>query len=115
MKGLSSNRRPRIGRRALATARRAVETSPARSRIGATLARCSPTARRIAALLLIERLSPAEAAAALEIPVREVRRTYSALLAELRRMLGAERLRPPGPGVRRPRLVEIPLPLRRVS
>ncbi len=45
--------------------------------------------------MLFERLTPAEAAGALGVPVHELTRTYDTLMRELRRTLNGLRSRPP--------------------
>jgi DNA-directed RNA polymerase specialized sigma24 family protein len=66
--------------------------------IRGALAGCPLRQRLVLALLLYERLSPAEAADALGCPEREVLRAYRALLAELR---GVMRSNAPGRPSRR--------------
>ena len=58
---------------------------PARHRVAAALARRGTRERLVLALLLYERLYPIEVADALGISLRQVERTYDALLTELRR------------------------------
>ena len=79
--------RARMGRRALASARRSPVGGSSQARIEAALACCSETERNIVALLLEERLSTRETALALGLPVSRVTRVRAALLAELRRVL----------------------------
>ena len=57
---------------------------PARNRVAAALARRGARERLVLALLLYERLYPIEVADALGISLRQVERTYDALLTELR-------------------------------
>jgi DNA-directed RNA polymerase specialized sigma24 family protein len=84
--------RPRQGRRALETARHAPAPSTLlRRRIADTLAECSEEERNVLALLIGERLSPAEASLALEIPTSRVLRVRAALFDSLRRALLGER------------------------
>lgn len=111
----SATRRPRVARRALESARRAPAGGWSRDRVATVLTNASPGVRRIAALLLIEGLSPNEAAIALDVPVRDITNTFESLLNDLRHALRAVRLRPPGRGSARPRLIEIPNSLRRAS
>jgi DNA-directed RNA polymerase specialized sigma24 family protein len=58
-----------------------------RGRVAAALARRGARERLVLTLLLYERLYPIEVAKALGISLRQVERTYDALLAELRRSL----------------------------
>ena len=58
-----------------------------RDRVAAALARRGVRERLVLTLLLHERLFPIEVAAALGLSLRQVERTYDALLAELRRSL----------------------------
>lgn len=57
---------------------------PARDRVAAALARRGTRERLVLTLLLYERLYPIEVADALGISLRQVERTYDALLGELR-------------------------------
>lgn len=81
------SRRPRIARRALDASRRAPVSGSARERIAAALELCSPEERALLSMMLIEEMTPLEAGEAMEISVREVSRTYTNLLAALRRTL----------------------------
>jgi DNA-directed RNA polymerase specialized sigma24 family protein len=92
----AASRRPRLGRRALATASHAPVAGSARARIAAALACCSETERHIVALLVEERLSVSETALALGLPVGEVVRVRSTLLNELRRVLRGRPFRSAG-------------------
>lgn len=83
----ASSGRPRLARRALASASQAPVGGSARARIAAALACCSNTERQIVALLIEERLSVSETALVLGLPVGEVTRVRSTLLNELRRVL----------------------------
>lgn len=56
-----------------------------RKRASLALGRCPERERLILALLLVEHLSPAEAASALGVSVRHLRSTYRETLANLRR------------------------------
>ncbi len=56
-----------------------------RDRVAAALARRGARERLVLALLLYERLYPIEVADTLGISLRQVERTYDALLTELRR------------------------------
>lgn len=76
------SRAARPGTRRAATAER-------KSLVLGALAGCPLRQRLVLALLLYERLTPAEAADALGCPTREVVRAYRALLAELRGVLRA--------------------------
>jgi DNA-directed RNA polymerase specialized sigma24 family protein len=62
------------------------------------------------ALLLFERLTPAEAARVLDLPAARIERAYATLLAQLREMLGG---RAPRAGV--PRFATPTARLRRAS
>ena len=70
---------------------------PARGRVAAALARRGARERLVLTLLLYERLYPIEVADALGISLRQVERTYDAMLAELRqpvvRLNGRARVR----------------------
>jgi DNA-directed RNA polymerase specialized sigma24 family protein len=68
---------------------------PGRGRVAAALARRGARERLVLTLLLYERLYPVEVAEALGISLRQVERTYDALLTELRRSLarGTTRVR----------------------
>jgi len=72
----------------------------ARARLAAALARRAAHERDLLALLLVERLTPAEAADALGISARALRRTFAAVMAgleaELRRATPARPRRPRG-------------------
>jgi DNA-directed RNA polymerase specialized sigma24 family protein len=103
----SPTRRPRVARRALDSARRAPVAGSARSRIAAALSCCSEEERHVLALLIEERLTAAEAAAALELPLHHVRRVQSTLYGELRRVLRGRAFRRPAP--------QTPFALRRVA
>ena len=58
---------------------------PSRDRVAAALARRGARERLVLTLLVYERLYPVEVADALGISLRQVERTYDALLADLRR------------------------------
>jgi DNA-directed RNA polymerase specialized sigma24 family protein len=58
---------------------------PSRDRVAAALARRGARERLVLTLLIYERLYPVEVADALGISLRQVERTYDALLVELRR------------------------------
>ncbi|MGH7741384.1 MAG: hypothetical protein ACRENS_05110 [Candidatus Eiseniibacteriota bacterium] len=107
----SRSGRPRVARRALDSARHApLPALAARRRIADALAACSADERNLLALLLAERLSPAEASLALELPAAEVLRARDALIETLRRAL----LGGPTPRVALPRPADAPS-LRRAS
>jgi DNA-directed RNA polymerase specialized sigma24 family protein len=80
-------RRPRLARRAIESSRRAPLAGSSRSRIAEALSCCSLEERHVLALLLEERLTAAETAAALELSVTRVMRVRSTLFGELRRVL----------------------------
>ena len=56
-----------------------------RERASVALGRCPERQRLVLALLLVERLSPAEAASALSVSVRDLKCAYRETLANLRR------------------------------
>jgi len=62
-------------------------SSEARDSVASALGRCSEPERTMLALLLVERLSSVEAAAALRISVGQFERSYRTLVAELRRSM----------------------------
>jgi DNA-directed RNA polymerase specialized sigma24 family protein len=66
---------------------------PARHRVAAALARRGARERLVLTLLLYERLYPIEVADTLGISLRQVERTYDALLTELRRPVARGRSR----------------------
>jgi DNA-directed RNA polymerase specialized sigma24 family protein len=82
-------RRRATDRRGARTARdaRATISASGRDRVAAALARRGARERLVLTLLLYERLFPIEVANALGLSLRQVERTYDALLAELHRML----------------------------
>jgi DNA-directed RNA polymerase specialized sigma24 family protein len=82
-------RRRASDRRATRAIRDPRSTVPAagRDRVAAALARRGARERLVLTLLLYERLFPIEVADALGLSLRQVERTYDALLAELRRSL----------------------------
>ena len=87
--------------------------SPAERRLWTTLSRCTANHRLVLAMILVERLTPREAAAALGIPVLHLERTYRRLVARLKQSVGrlSEQRHE---GLRTGRAAG-PLPLRRVS
>jgi DNA-directed RNA polymerase specialized sigma24 family protein len=93
-----------------ATARRARTALPAlddaglRRRLLDALQHCAPRERMMLALLLVERLTPAEAARALRVTEASIVRRYRALLSELARAyhgLGSRRAARAAAGVAR--------------
>jgi len=91
---VTRSRRPRIARRALDASRRAPVPVSARERIAAALETCTADERALLSLMLIEEMTPHEAAATLELSAREVSHTWTHLLAELRRTLRGMKFRP---------------------
>ena len=73
-------------KRAPASLRRFAAVRAARLRIAEALHGCGEEERAVLAMLLVERLTPAEAAAVLGCSVNEVTRTFRALLADLRKV-----------------------------
>ncbi len=63
-----------------------VEVS-ARQLLAAALGRCTEPQRTMLALMLVERLSSAEAAITLGVTVGQFERSYSALISDLRRSM----------------------------
>lgn len=80
-------RRARGLRRAPAPVQREAALSAARARLAAALGRFREEDRALLGLMLVERLTPAEAARALDVPVSELLRGYRTLLSDLRRAL----------------------------
>ncbi len=78
--------------------------NPGRNRVAAALERRGARERLVLTLLIYERLYPIEVADALGISLRQVERTYDALLAELRRSTargaGRTRARASSPALR---------------
>ncbi len=75
-----------------------------RRRLLDAIEHCAPRERMMLALLLVERLTPAEAAETLRLPAASVTRRYRALLAELARAyhgLGSRRAARAAAGVAR--------------
>ncbi len=60
-----------------------------RAAVARALSRCAAHDRVLLALLLFERLTPAEAARVLHVPPARIERAYATLLGELRETLGA--------------------------
>ncbi len=83
----TASRRPRIARRALEASRRAPVSGLARERIATALELCSAEERALLSMMLLEEMTPLEAGEAMELSAREVSRTYTNLLAALRRTL----------------------------
>jgi DNA-directed RNA polymerase specialized sigma24 family protein len=66
---------------------RLVEMPARRAPVAAALHQCSGDERAMLALVLIERMSTAEAAAAMRMPRQRFERSYTTLLASLRRAI----------------------------
>ena len=66
---------------------RAMKSAGGRARVAAVLARRGARERLVLTLLLYERLFPIEVADTLGLSVRQVERTYDAMLLDLRRTL----------------------------
>jgi DNA-directed RNA polymerase specialized sigma subunit len=98
-------RRPRGLKRAPAPVRRLVALSAARERVTSALERLGDDERAVLALFLVERLTAAEAARALDVSVEELLRGYRALLGELRRVVRGIAARPARRPDGRPRIV----------
>ncbi len=81
----SAPRRSRALRRSPESARRPGGTEQSRGRIRAALDRCDGHERMVLAILLLERLTPDEAAGVLGVPAHQVVRTFRAVMAELAR------------------------------
>lgn len=79
--------RARGMRRAPAPLRRRAALRAAALRVGTALRACSAADRTLLALLLVERLTPGEAARALGLEAAALTRRHRALLARLRRAL----------------------------
>ena len=97
----SAPRRSRAPRRAPPAVHGLTGTVQGRGRIREALDRCSEHQRMVLAMLLLERLTPDEAAGVLGVPARQVLRTFRSLMAELARAargLPARPLRAPLPG-----------------
>jgi len=79
--------RPRLvspsSRRPVAAPRQDLREALARALSG-----CAARERVLLALLLFERLTPAEAAGVLGVPVARIERAYAALLSQLRERVG---------------------------
>jgi DNA-directed RNA polymerase specialized sigma24 family protein len=99
--------------RVLAVASRRPVAAPRHDRreaVARALSACAARERVLLALLLFERLTPAEAASVLEVPAARIERSYAALLTQLRELLGG---RAPRAGV--PRFATPTARLRRAS
>lgn len=68
-----------------------------RAAVARALGACAANERVLLALLLCERLTPAEAARVLGVPPARVERAYAALLSQLRRSLRGRALRAAAP------------------
>jgi DNA-directed RNA polymerase specialized sigma24 family protein len=68
-----------------------------RAAVARALSDCAAGERVLLALLLCERLTPAEAASVLGVPAARVERAYASLLARLRESLRGRRLRSAAP------------------
>lgn len=78
--------RRRALKRAPLSLRRMGALALARERLSAQLAGYDAAQRAVLALMLLERLTPTEAARALDLPVEQVTRLLRALLTDLRRV-----------------------------
>ena len=66
----------------------AVPRHDRREAVARALSGCATRERVLLALLLFERLTPAEAASVLGVPATRIERAYAALLSQLRELLG---------------------------
>ena len=66
----------------------AVPRHDRRDAVARALSGCAARERVLLALLLFERLTPAEAASVLGVPAPSIERAYATLLAQLRELLG---------------------------
>jgi DNA-directed RNA polymerase specialized sigma24 family protein len=66
----------------------AVPRPDRRDTVARALSGCAARERVLLALLLFERLTPAEAAGVLGVPTAHIERAYAALLSQLRELLG---------------------------
>ena len=78
---------PRRSRTVSGTPQLTVIEHPARQLLAAALGRCTEPQRTMLALMLVERLSSAEAAVTLGITVGQFERSYRALISDLRRSM----------------------------
>lgn len=69
----------------------AVPRHDRREAVARALSGCAAGERVLLALLLFERLTPAEAAGVLGVPAARIERAYTALLSQLRELLGGGR------------------------
>ena len=81
-----------------------------REAVARALSGCAARERVLLALLLFERLTPAEAANVLGVPAARIERAYAALLSQLRELLGGS-----APRVSVPRFATPAARLRRAS
>jgi len=81
-----------------------------REAVARALSGCAASERVLLALLLFERLTPAEAASVLDVPAARIERAYAALLSELRGLSGGR-----APRLRAPRFATPTARLRRAS
>ena len=75
----------------------AVPRHDRREALARALSACATRERVLLALLLFERLTPAEAACVLGVPAANIERAYAALLSQLRDLLGVRALRAGAP------------------
>jgi len=75
----------------------AVPRHDRREAVARALSGCAARERVLLALLLFERLTPAEAASVLGVPAASIERAYAALLVQLRELLGGRTLRASAP------------------
>jgi len=88
----------------------AVPRHDRREAVARALSGCAARERVLLALLLFERLTPAEAASVLDVPAARIERAYAALLSQLRALLGGS-----APRANVPRFATPTARLRRVS
>jgi len=86
----------------------------ARARVAGALATCTAREQLVLVLMLVERLTPAEAASALGLTARQVDRAYHAALADLRHALRRPRIGRLSRAIAR-RSLELAVPLRKAS
>jgi DNA-directed RNA polymerase specialized sigma24 family protein len=75
----------------------AVPGQDRREAVARALSGCAARERVLLALLLFERLTPAEAASVLGVPAARIERSYAALLSQLRELLGGRAPRASAP------------------
>lgn len=102
--------RRRALKRAPLALRRMGALAVVRERLCAQLAGYDAAQRAVLALMLLERLTPTEAARALDLPVDQIARLYRALLTDLRRVARGDA---PSPRRPEPRLRIVTLPRQR--